>query len=223
MEESLFRDGQIILKSLEVSFHTGMMGMMSRTDNLQEIMTSVATLADIRFVALLDQQGSILAHNEERLVGTPFPQKEKLRRVTNQEVLKSWFGDKGEFIVVKKMELFPSPGMGEGGMWSRMRSMMTPGGTLLDQVQSGKIYAVVGLGTKTFEEARKSDLSHAIMMGVILLILGTAGFYFIFLVQNYYIAQRALDSLTIYATQVVENMPDGLLSLDPEGDIVTLN
>ncbi|MFH0788745.1 MAG: ATP-binding protein, partial [Pseudomonadota bacterium] len=55
------------------------------------------------------------------------------------------------------------------------------------------------------------------------LILGTAGFYFIFLVQNYYIAQRALDSLTIYATQVVENMPDGLLSLDPEGDIVTLN
>ncbi len=104
--------------------------------------------------------------------------------------------------------------------------MMTPGGTLFDQVQSGKVYAVVGLGTKTFEEARKSDLSHAIMMGVILLILGTAGFYFIFLVQNYYIAQRALDSLTIYATyatQVVENMPDGLLSLDPEGDIVTLN
>lgn len=223
MEESLFRDGQIILKSLEVSFHTGMMGMMIRNDNLQEIMTSVATLADIRFVALLDQQGLIIAHNEERLVGTPFPQKEKLRQVTRQEVPKSWFGDKGEFIVVKKMEPFPSPGRGEGSMWSRMRSMMTPGGTLLDQVQSGKVYAVVGLGTKTYEEARKSDLSHAILMGVILLILGTAGFYFIFLVQNYYIAQRALDSLTIYATQVVENMPDGLLSLDPEGDIVTLN
>ena len=37
----------------------GMMRMMGRTDNLQEIMNSAAALAEIRFVALLDQKGVI--------------------------------------------------------------------------------------------------------------------------------------------------------------------
>ncbi len=226
MEESLFRDGQIILKSFEASFRTGMMGMMGRTGNLQEIMNSVATLSDIHFVALVDQQGIILAHSDEHLVGTPFPEKEKLGRLPGQEGPKSWFGKKGEFIVVKRMEPFTSMGMREGGiggMGFRMHSMMAPSGTLLDQVLSGKVYAVVGLDTKAFEEARNSDLRHAIMMGLILLVLGTAGFYFIFLVQNYYVSQRALDSITVYMNHVVENMPEGLLSIDTHGDIVKLN
>lgn len=226
MEQSLYRDGQIILKSFETSFRTGMMGMMGRADTLQEIMNSVATLSDIHFVALLDDQGIILAHSDEHLVGTPFPQKEKLGRLTGQEGPKSWFGKKREFIVVKKMEPFPSMGMG-GGMADsqrfRMHSMMAPSGNLFDQVLSGQVYAMVGLETKTFEEARNSDLRHAVMMGLILLVLGTAGFCFIFLVQNYYITQRALDSITVYMNHVVENMPDGLLSIDPHGDIVTLN
>ncbi len=226
MEESLFRDGQIILKSLEVSFHTGMMGMMGRTDNLQEIMNSIATIADIHFVALVDREGMIIAHSDERLVGTLFPQREKLRQLTGQEAPISWFDQEGEFIVLKKMEPFSSMGMGGNAgnnMWFRMHSMMAPQEPLLDKVLSGQVYAVVGLGTKAYEEARKNDLSHAIMMGVILLVLGTAGFYFIFLVQDYYITQRALDSITTYANQVVENMPSGLLSIDPDGNIVTLN
>ena len=115
MEESLFRDGQIILKSLEVSFRNGMMGMMGGVDNIQEIMASIATLSDIHFVALLDQQGTILAHNEKRLIGTSFPQKKKLQQLTGQTGPKSWFGKEGEFIIGKRVEPFPSIGMGEGG------------------------------------------------------------------------------------------------------------
>ncbi len=226
MKESLFRDGQIILKSLEVSFRTGMMGMMGRTDNLQAIMNSIATIADIHFVALVDREGMIIAHNDERLVGTLFPQREKIRQLTGQKGLISWFEKEGEFIVIKKMEPFHFMGLrgnAENSMWFRMRSMMASQEPLLDKVLSGQVYAVAGLGTKAYEEARKNDLRHAIMMGVILLVLGTAGFYFIFLVQDCYITQKALDSITTYANQVVENMPSGLLSIDPDGNIVTLN
>lgn len=226
MEEALERDGKIILKSLEASFRTGMMSMMGRNENLQEIMISIANLADIRFVALVDQQGIILAHNDERLIGTPFLQKKKISQITGQDGAKSWFGDKGVFLVAKKMEPLPVTGQ-DGGMAGHMLSRMHPlrstDGYLLDQVLSGQVYAVAGLDTKSFEEARDSDLRHAVMMGLILLIMGTAGFYFIFLVQNYYIAQRALNSITLYANHVVENMPDGLLSIDPNGNVVTLN
>ena len=87
MEESLYRDGQIILKSFETSYRTGMIGMMGRENNLQEIMNSVASLSDIHFVALLDQQGIILAHSDEHLVGTPFPDKQKLDQLIDPERL----------------------------------------------------------------------------------------------------------------------------------------
>ncbi|PKN89492.1 MAG: hypothetical protein CVU51_00200 [Deltaproteobacteria bacterium HGW-Deltaproteobacteria-1] len=226
MEQSLSREGKIILKSLEASFHTGMMGMMGRSDNLQEIMVSIANLSDIHFIALLDQRGIILAHSNEHLIGTAFPQKEKITGIVKQDEPKSWFGDKGVFFVAKKMDVFPAMGQGDD-MADRMRyrrhAATSPSGTLLDQVFSGQVYAVVGLDTKSFEEARDSDLRHAVMMGLILLIMGTAGLYFIFLVQNYYITQRALNAVTLYANHVVENMPDGLLSIDSNGDIVTMN
>ncbi len=90
-------------------------------------------------------------------------------------------------------------------------------------IMSGKAYAIVGLETKAFEEARKSDVRHAIMMGLILLVIGSAGLYFIFLIQNYYIINKTLDSMTTYTTNVVENMPDGLVSIDAQGEIVTVN
>jgi two-component system, NtrC family, sensor histidine kinase HydH len=229
MKESLLSDGQIILKSIDVSFRPGMMAMMGRLDNLQEIMDSIATLSDIRFVALLDRQGVILAASNRRLIGSSFPQKEKLRQLSGKAGYQSWFGKAGEFIVIKKLEPFRFRGMGMGMSMGRGFGMgfgtrgQAQEEDLLDRILSGQVYAVVGLGTKAFEEAQKNDLHHSLLMGLILLILGTAGFYFIFLVQDRYVAQRALDSMTTYATQVVENMPDGLLSIDPQGNIVTLN
>jgi two-component system sensor histidine kinase HydH len=61
------------------------------------------------------------------------------------------------------------------------------------------------------------------MMGLILLVLGSASLYFIFLAQNYYIVNRTLDSMTTYTTNIVGNMPDGVISIDDKGEIVTVN
>ena len=70
-----------------------------------------------------DQQGIIVAHSDERLIGTPFPQKEKIIGMTGQDEPKSWFGDKGVFLVAKKMDAFPAMGQGEA-MADRMRFRM---------------------------------------------------------------------------------------------------
>jgi len=225
MEESLQRDGKIILKTLEASFPRGMMGMMSRGDSIQDIMASIATLADIHFVALVDRQGMILTHSDERLIGTAFPQHEKMLQTSGSDGLASWFDDRSAFLVAKKMgaTLFAGGRENIPGHMSSGMPMMRMEGSLSDRVLSGQVYAVVALDTKTFQEARANDLRHAMMMGVILLILGTGGFYFIFLIQNYYMVQRALNSVTVYLKHVVENMPDGLISMDPGGEIVTFN
>lgn len=74
-----------------------------------------------------------------------------------------------------------------------------------------------------FETARREDRHHTLLMGAILIVLGTGALFFIFIVQNYYLVDRTLDRMKTYTENVVESMADGLISLDREGRIVTLN
>jgi two-component system sensor histidine kinase HydH len=89
----------------------------------------------------------------------------------------------------------------------------------LDNIQT----AVVGLWTTPLDEARGQDIRHAFLMGVILLVLGSAAFYFIFVVQNYYLVDRTLAEMRSYTENVVESMASGLITVDTKGRIVSTN
>lgn len=89
--------------------------------------------------------------------------------------------------------------------------------------ESGGYVEVVGLDMKRIAKARHNDITHAIFMGVILLILGTASIYFVFVIQNYYLVERSLERMRSFTENVVESMPDALISVDPEGRVVTMN
>jgi len=221
MEESLFRDGLIVLSYLEASFRSGWRGMMGRVENLQWLVSQVANLTDIHFIGLVDERGTILVHSDETKGDTRFPQMEKLERVIKKGGAERWSGKDGQFVVAKRFQPVRSPMM-MGGMHG-MHSMLPLKGGIVETILSGRTYAIVGLDTKTFDEARKSDIHHAMIMGLILFILGSASLYFIFLIQNYYIVNKTLDTMTTYTTNVVENMPDGLISIDANGDLVTVN
>jgi two-component system sensor histidine kinase HydH len=83
--------------------------------------------------------------------------------------------------------------------------------------------AVVGVWMTPFQKAREEDIRHALMMGIILLVLGSAAFYFIFVVQNYYLVDRTLAEMKSYTENVVESMANGLITIDPMGRIVSTN
>ena len=83
--------------------------------------------------------------------------------------------------------------------------------------------AVIGLWMTPLEEARAQDIRHAFLMGGILLILGSAAFYFIFVVQNYYLVDRTLSEMRSYTEKVVESMASGLITVDTSGNIVSTN
>jgi two-component system sensor histidine kinase HydH len=217
MEESLFRDGLIVLRGLEASFRFGMQGMIGGDTNIERLISQMSDLTDIRFIALVDEKGTFIAHSDDAMVGTTYPDMEKLRNLIARDQPQSWFAADGSFVVAKRFQPLRSPRvMMGGGMMGGWRGMVPA--ALPD-----KTYAVVGLNTTLFEQARKDDIRHAVLMGLILLVLGSASFYFIVLVQNYSIVNRTLDTMTTYATNVVENMPDGLISVDAGGGIVTVN
>jgi two-component system sensor histidine kinase HydH len=82
---------------------------------------------------------------------------------------------------------------------------------------------IVGLKMSEFEEARRSDIQHALIMASVLVVLGTGGLFFIFVIQNYYLIDRTLEQTQDFTRQIVTNMANGLLSIDRDGKVTTYN
>lgn len=223
MEESLLRDGLIVLRSLEASYRSGMQGMMERGTDIQRLIAQVSDLTEIRFVALVDAKGIIIAHSDNAMVGTTYPGMDRLRSLTAQGEPRYWFAADGSFVVAKRFQPLRPYHRGMGGVHGSMHSMMGGLGPAYRPALPDKTYAIVGLDTTQFLQAQRDDIRHALLMGLILFVLGFACLYFIVLVQNYAVINRTLDTMTTYATNVVEHMPDGLISVDAHGGIVTVN
>jgi two-component system sensor histidine kinase HydH len=223
MEDSLFREGLIVLRSLEASFRSGMQGMMERGNNIQWLISQVSDLTDIRFIALVDEKGTFIAHSDAAMVGRTYSAMERLRNLIAKGEPQCWFAADGSFIVAKRFQPLRTSPMEMSDVHGSMHSMMGGSGNVYAPRLPDKTYAIVGLDTTLFAQARKDDIRHAILMGLILFVLGFASLYFIVLVQNYAIVNRTLDTMTTYATNVVEHMPDGLISVDADGNIVTIN
>jgi two-component system sensor histidine kinase HydH len=105
--------------------------------------------------------------------------------------------------------------MGHGGWRS-----VTPQVAMLKQ---GRAVIHLGLHTREFVDARRQDIQHSLFMGGLLLLLGTAGFYFLFLYQNMVVTRTTLATMKLYTKNIIESMPDGLFTLDSQGRIVSCN
>ena len=71
--------------------------------------------------------------------------------------------------------------------------------------------------------ARKQDFNHSLFMGGLLFLLGSCGFYFLFLYQGMQVTKSTLAKIKLYNKNIIESMPDGLLTLGSDGKIVACN
>jgi two-component system sensor histidine kinase HydH len=82
---------------------------------------------------------------------------------------------------------------------------------------------VLGLRMTAYDQSRQSDLHHAIIMALILVVLGAGLLYFVFVIQNYYLVERALARTKDYTRHIIAHMPAGLLSIDERSAVVSCN
>jgi len=81
----------------------------------------------------------------------------------------------------------------------------------------------VGLDMTAIDEAHRSDIRHAVVMGIILLLVGLAGITLLFLFQSYRATRASLSRIKAFSDTVVENMPIGLIALDDRQRIAAFN
>ncbi|MFC1823562.1 ATP-binding protein [Thermodesulfobacteriota bacterium] len=226
----LLEKGAALIRSFEAGTRTGMMGMMGMRGGsfqLQRLLMETAQQSDIVYLLVTGTEGTILAHNDPDQIGNIYGRELDLERIINSENM-GWRQIPGSenantFEVFRRF--MPTRGR-PPGHHGRMMPRIFRGSPMHSGFDDGapdSYIIFVGLDMKAVEAARKADTRHTVIMGMILLLIGVAGIFSLFLAQAYRSARTSLKRVQAFSDTVVENMPIGLLAIDVEGQIVAFN
>jgi len=229
----LLEKGAALIRSFEAGARTGMMGMMGgmmerhgQGFRLQRLLTETAQQPDIAYIIVTDERGKILAHNDPPRIGNYYGKGLDLRSVSRS--------------LEEKWRLVPNPaGPPVFEVYRRFspqhHHLMRPMGRMMldvrrspetapgrQDLEPGQII-FVGLDMGPVEETIREDTRHTIIMALILLLIGVAGIFSLFLAQAYRSAKSSLTRIKAFSDNVVENMPIGLIATDADGRIASCN
>lgn len=223
-EENLLRGGLVVIRVIEAVLRADASAAPPDLSRLQRLLAELSHEPSISRILLFDEKGKTVASSASET------EQKAPQDISSLQVL---FRDKGvitryqespsgerTFEILKPLRPFsykdPLTLRREGE--AKIEAREEP----LQRWAKDKILSV-NLRLGPFERARMEDIHHALLMGGILVVLGTGALYFIFIVQNYYAVDRSLAEMKTYTENVVESMADGLISVNRERKIVTLN
>ena len=211
----LHRQGLTLLNSIEAGARTGMMMHMRQEDTVVHLLREIAKNEDVAYIYLFNSEGRIVHHSDTAKEG-------KVTTWAWKNLVDGWVysrlnrmpDDSRVYEVAKFFTPIGSP--------PHMQHMMQWRNKDLDH-QHARDIIVLGLKMIAYDAARQSDLRHAMVMAGIVLMLGTAVFFFIFVIQNYYLVDRTLRQTQDYTQQIIASMASGLVSIDLDGRIISFN
>lgn len=218
--EALERQGIAILRSVEAGARTGMMRHAWRRDAIDHFFTEAGRDQDIAYLYLADSAGSIVHHSDASRKGMNIDPSERLPN-EGEIIHRVVQGEDGSKIYELAKRFTPFACLNPGGRGRRGGWGMGRHWDEMDICENTTV--VLGLKMDDYEAARKADLQHAVIMAAILTILGSGAVFFVFFIQNYYLVERALKQTRDYTRHVLASMANGLLSIDPDGSIVSYN
>lgn len=221
----LLEKGAALIRSFEAGTRTGMLGMMGMQGGrfqLQKLLTETAQLPDIVYLIVTDKRGMILAHNERGMIGQTHGRDMDLEKISKMRE-EGW----RVLSIPERPDIFevfrrfspdrrPFPGHRE-----LMNGILNEMG--IKPLTDEEYIIFVGLNMGPVEEARKEGTRHTIFMAIILLLIGFTGIFSLFVVQAYQTAKTSLKRIKALSDNVVENMPIGLLVLEKNGSIASIN
>ena len=225
----LLEKGAALIRSFEAGTRTGMMSMHRGGFQLQRLLTETAQQQDIVYLFVADVSGEILAHNDLKLVGSIYKDGLDLENIAQQKTLR-WrqVSNPDGTKVFEVFQIFQPTGPPKGMM--RRHMMMMGRRSQAEQQEIQQLYLsetpqiiFVGLDMSSIDEAHRADIRHAIIMGIILLLVGFSGITLLFVVQSYRTTKASLSRIKAFSDNVVENMPIGLIALDDQHRIAAFN
>lgn len=213
LKDHLLRQGLTLIRAIEAGARSGMMEMMWGDRQVETLLVETAKGPNIRRILLVNENGQVLMSSNK--VENNW-QANYFRRPSDENsvvtfVLKESDGQ-DLFRIIRTFKPLSSATV-------RWEQMNCPPWMLPNR----KTFIVLDLKMQEYQEAQKEDVRLAIISGIILFVVGSASFYFLLLAQNYYTVNRTLKTMESYMKNVVQSMPDGLISIDRKGRIQSIN
>ncbi len=224
-EEFLLRVGLALARAIEAGVRAGAPQELPDLSRLQKLIKEIVQEPLLAGVIFFDEKGRVIAaekiEEKEKIIAQGIKEAPALAILLKSKGLVTRYREevKGKkyLEIIKAFQPFPLPEANWLSKGSRFLEERIPGNWA-----SGKMI-LMRMQMETFEKARRADIYHAILMGAILVVLGSGALYFIFIVQNYYLVDRNLGRMKTYTENVLESVGEGIISTDKEGKIVTLN
>jgi two-component system sensor histidine kinase HydH len=210
--------GVTLLRSIEASARTGMTSLMWQEVSLGRLLQEIARDEEISYIYLIDRNGFIAHHSDPSKKGQRATWEPDL--VNNDQII-TRIRELPDGVRIYELAKYFAP-MYEPSIIHSKNRAQSQGQFVPRHSHSGDII-VLGMKMKVFEDARRADIQHALIMAGIILVLGSGAIFFIFVIQNYYLVNRTLKQTQDYTRQVVASMANGLLSINIEGKITSYN
>jgi two-component system sensor histidine kinase HydH len=232
MTQVLTAKGAALIRGVEAGARTGMMGFRWGGDEVQRLLEETAQLPDVQYMAVIDKDGTILAHSDPERVGQAFRADRQLTH-PGPDYQEDWeivdLEDGARVFEIHRIFKPLPPNWHrlkrQGGHMMRWH-MSTENDDRKDWFKpddrSSQII-IAGLDMSVFEESMAGDVRQTILISVILILLGFAGIVSLFWMQSYRAARKSLQDTSTVADNVVAHLPVGLIATDKTGRIAFFN
>lgn len=220
MEKFLIQEGLTLIRTFEAGARTSMM-TAGMTGNLGILVKETAREESVVYIRIADSRNRLVAAagDWQSFPGQPSPGLILSNTAPLARLAENGAGGR-VFEVAREFKPLAQLGREKGRMLDRWQQWCM----LKERGQGGeRLVIYVGLSTAGFEVARQEDINHGLIMGGILFLVGVAGFYVLFLYQSNRVSRLTAENLEIYARNVIESMPAGLITIDRQGRIVSCN
>lgn len=231
--------GAALIQAFEAGARTGMMGLLGDEAHLQALLEETARRSDIRFIALVDAHGYVLAGSEKQragvtvadfAIGNAFAPNDtaqwRIRTDAQQgrvfEVYKRFLptGDDGGGHAHHMEHM---TGMGHhaemecASTW--IRDM--PRKAILDAENRPTI--VIGMDIRPYEAAIADEARHNIITAAIVFLVALAGVVSLFWAQNCWRGRKLLGDTRAVASEIVRSLPVGMVVVGSTNTILYIN
>jgi two-component system, NtrC family, sensor histidine kinase HydH len=230
MTELLSTRAIALIRAVEAGARTGMMGMTGGGAQVQRLIEEVALLPEVLYIAVIEFDGTVVAHSDPERVGEPLhPHLAPLQLEADfEEKRQALLLDDGREVFEVMRQFRPlTPAWRPRGdteqLLQRRRGMHSESTPWSRGQPERQRLISVGLDMQPLAQMVSDAVRHTLLMSAVLLFLGFAGFVSLFWMNSYRIARRSLQDTSAFADEVVTHLPVGLIATDRQGRIAFFN
>ena len=245
IRERLLIKGISLIRTFEAGTRTGMLTMSWGAQRIQAMLLETAGQPDVDYIMITSKDGQILAHSDGEKVGGTFDAMPDIAAVSKDTLLVSHrirrINDHSVFEVYKRFTPLTmgfrgrhNPTHGRGHMGTDFKPQVEPlPGSSGENIQypgcgkefSGMAehYIFAGLSMTRANLAQERLVKETIGRGFLFFLMGCIGMICLFAFQAYRSAKASLTSVKAFSDNVVQNMPAGLVTIDLDHKITSMN